>query len=147
MEKSTMSTMCSLAVRMMLVIGDDDGAAEVVHNGLHRISAHHESTITSTHWRSPPDSVQCWLGQRGTHSLAAVAADKFNQRKGLKLTSLHQPDTDQVETSAVIATPDRWSGPKLFANPETGLKCWIITFGKHLPSNYRAWYGTECADD
>ena len=49
MEKSTMSTMCSLAVRMMLVIGDDDGAAEVVHNGLHRISAHHESTITSTH--------------------------------------------------------------------------------------------------
>ena len=30
---------------------DDDGAAEVddVHNGLHRISAHHESTITSTH--------------------------------------------------------------------------------------------------
>ena len=46
------ATMSIQAVRrMLLAIGDDDGAAEVddVHNGLHRISAHHESTITSTH--------------------------------------------------------------------------------------------------
>ena len=47
-----LSTMSIQAVRrMLLAIGDDDTAAEVddVHNGLHRISAHHESTITSTH--------------------------------------------------------------------------------------------------
>ena len=105
--------------------GDDGGAHSITGTGSPLTAAHNNLNSLGEH---RPDSVQCsaftaagcCLGQRGTHSLAAVAADKFNQRKEFKINiALHQPDTCQVWTTLVIiATLDRWSGPKQFGNPE-----------------------------
>ena len=48
------------------------------------------------------------LGQRATHSLAAVADNEFNQRKGLKLKSLD------------LASPDKVDGPQSYP-----IKVWV----------------------
>ena len=83
----------------------DGGAHSITGTGSPLTAAHNNLNSLGEH---RPDSVLCsaftaagcCLGQRGTHSLAAVAADEFNQRKGFKINiALHQPDTCQVWTT------------------------------------------------
>ena len=83
----------------------DGGAHSITGTGSPLTAAHNNLNSLGEH---RPDSVQCsaftaagcCLGQRGTHSLAAVAADEFNQRKEFKINiALHQPDICQVWTT------------------------------------------------
>ena len=80
------------------------------------------------------------LGQRATHSLAAVADNEFNQRKGLKLKSLHHrirsTDPGHTHTRQMFSTNNK------FLDPEDEFN----HFGKHWPQMIRLGI-MECVND
>ena len=85
------------------------------------------------------------LGQRATHSLAAVADNEFNQRKGLKLKSLHHRIRSTRTLVICTHTRQMFSTNNKFLDPGVEMLN-LITLGKHWPQMIRLGI-MECVND